>query len=280
VLPRAVDSLQRMYYYLCELRRTRSEVVPEAYLYDVLQTRSYSSAEYSHARTVELAARLAGLSGHSPSDAELRSSIALYNRIRSGLARLIERRRAVPCGFPGAAALDVFTACQLMPPTEFLAVLDTLLASPPQTAPGTRVVVAGSAHDEPVLHTRIAMGGGQVVGDHHFRGELLLGPPVDETLPPLRALSTHYQHDVTSARTFPASVDGFVELVRSARAQGVIFYYYAQEEALTWDHVEQRQALQAAGVPWLCLSMQPYPASEAVDAEVQAFLARISEGHP
>jgi len=57
----------------------------------------------------------------------------------------------------------------------------------------------------------------------------------------------------------------------------VVFYYHAAEEALTWDHVEQRQALDAASVPWLCLDMQPYPPTDAVDAALRAFIARLPE---
>jgi benzoyl-CoA reductase subunit C len=275
VLPRAVDSFQRMYYYLCELRRTGAEVVPEAFLYDVLQYHSYSSGEYSHARTLDLQVRLETLAQRSLNEADLHSSIALYNRIRAKLGKLIERRRSVPCRLAGTTALDLFTASQLMPPDAFEATLDALLATDGEDAPGKRVLLIGSAHDQPLLHAKIARAGGQVVGDYHWRGELLFGPPVDTSLPPLRALSTHYHRDTLSPRSFPAPVDALAEFARAANAEGAIFYYYAEEEALTWDCVEQRQALSAMGVPSLCLSMQTYPPSVAVDTELEQFFARL-----
>src|SRR4051812_18709064 len=37
VLPRSIDSWQRLYYYLCELGRSFGERVPELFLYDLQQ---------------------------------------------------------------------------------------------------------------------------------------------------------------------------------------------------------------------------------------------------
>lgn len=276
VLPRANDSLQRMYYYLCELQRTGAARVPDVYLYDVLQSRSPSSAEYTYARTVDFRARLERLTGAAIGEPDLRASIALYNRVRDRLAELSERRRARPCQLSGASALDLLTASQLMAPDGFLAVLDRQLGAAPEPAPGVRVVLTGNAHDRPVLHASIARAGGQVVGDHHWRGDPLYGPAVDMTLPPLRALAQHYHADVRSTRSYPQPVGELVEFARSVSAEAAVFYYYAEEEALTWDYVDQRNALAEAGIQSLCLSMQPYPPAPAIEPELAAFLGAIS----
>ena len=289
VLPRAIDSFQRMYYYLCELRRTgiaapprsagavpRVASLPEPYLYDVLQSRSPSSAEYTHARTIELKARLERLTRRPIGDDDLRASIALYNRLRAKLAELSERRRARPCRLSGATALDLFTASQLMPVDTFMALLDEQLAAPAERAPGTRVLLIGNAHDQPALHLSIARAGGQVVGDHHWRGEPLFGPALDLELPPLRALSRHYHADVRSPRTYPEPANELAALARDAGAEAAVFYYYAEEEALTWDYVDQRGALAAIGVPSLCLSMQAYPPTRALEPELTRFLSAVA----
>ena len=279
VLPRAVDSFQRMYYYLCELQRLGLERAPAVFLYDVLQTPTYSSAEYSYARTLDLKRRLEALAQRSISDADLHASIGSYDAVRRRLAGAFEQRCAAPCAIAGETVMDLLTVSQIVAPRTIEATLDALLAADTAPAGGKRVVLVGSAHDEPLLHARIAAAGGQVVGDYHWRGELLWGPELDRTLPPLRALATHYQRDVRGARTFPVPIAEFGEFVRARRADAALFYYYEQEEALTWDHVEQRQALDALGVPWLCLSMQPYPAGPAVDAQLREFLAGITERH-
>ncbi|HKO49284.1 MAG TPA: hypothetical protein VJV79_16235, partial [Polyangiaceae bacterium] len=100
------------------------------------------------------------------------------------------------------------------------------------------------------------------------------------TQPPLRALSEHYHRHSWSPRRFPTPIDGFVEFVRAARPEAVVFYYYVEEEALTWDHVPQREALDALSVPWLCLSMQPYPPSSAIGAQLAAFFEQLSDEAP
>jgi benzoyl-CoA reductase/2-hydroxyglutaryl-CoA dehydratase subunit BcrC/BadD/HgdB len=276
VLPRAIDSFQRMYYYLCELQRTGVASLPDTYLYDVLQSRSGTSAEYTHARTLELQARLERLTGRAIGDGDLHASIALYNRLRAKLAQLVERRRAEPCQLSGASALDLFSASQLMAPETFLDVLDRQLAMPAEHAPGTRVLLVGSDHDQPALHAIIERAGGQVVGDRHWRGEPLFGPAIDRELPPLRALTQHYHCDARSPRTFPLPDAELVEVARASRAQAAVFYYHAEEEALTWDYVGQRAALGAAGIPSLGLSMQPYPASDAALPELTRFFAAIA----
>ena len=276
VLPRAFDSFQRMYYYLCELRRTGAARVPDVHLYDVLQSRSRSSAEYTYARTLDFKARLEQLTDRAIGDDDLRSAIALYNRVRAKLAAVSERRRARPCRLSGTTALDLYSASQLMAPDAFLSVLDRQLAAPPEHAPGVRVLLAGSAHDEPLLHASIARAGGQVIADQHWRGEPLFGPPVDASLPPLRALSQHYHADARSTRSYPLPAAELVEVARAVAAQAAVFYYHAEEEALTWDYVEQRDALAESGVPALCLSMQPYPPSAAVEPELAAFLGAIA----
>lgn len=277
VLPRGVDSFQRLYYYLCELRRCGTERVPETWLFDLLKTPWRSSADYNLARTRELAARLQALTGRELTDAALRRSIAQYNRVRRKLSAALGLRRCVPSRLPGAAALDLLAASQLAMPEDFEPQLDALLARGAlDPVPGARVVVAGSAHDQPALHARIAAAGGQVVADYHWRGDLLFGAEIDEHQPPLTAICRHYHLDVIGARTYPTPVDGFVDFVRAAQAQGVVFFYYAAEEALTWDHVPQRQALDAIGVPWLCLSMQAYPPDPTVDAPLREFCARIA----
>lgn len=277
VLPRAVDSFQRMYYYLCELRRLGLERAPAVYLYDVLQTPTYSSAEYSFARTVDFKRRLEALAQRAITDNDLLASIGLYDAVRRKLEGVFERRSGTPCAIAGETVMDLLTVSQVVAPQTLESTLEALIAGDTAPADGKRVVLAGSTHDEPLLHSRIAAAGGQVVGDYHWRGELLWGPELDASLPPLRAIASHYHRDVRGARTFPTPVAEFSAFVRARSADAVLFYYYEQEEALTWDHVEQRAALDALGVPWLCLSMQPYPASPALDAPLREFLAGIAE---
>jgi hypothetical protein len=75
----------------------------------------------------------------------------------------------------------------------------------------------------------------------------------------------------------PVPIEESIEFVRAAKAQAAIFYYYAEEEALTWDYPAQRRALDRAGIPSLCLREQPYPVSEALEDTLRDFMAGVAE---
>ena len=270
VLPRTNDSLQRLYYYVCELRRSFGETLPEPFLYDLLHTPFDTSAAHNLASTRALLRRLEQLSGTSIDDARLAASIALYDRIRSKLARLNARRHAQPAALSGALAFELYTASQQLSPETLEPILDRLLDSPPSAAGGKRVLLVGSAHDTPALYHGIANAGGQVVADFHWRGDLLWGPPIGGTT--LAALSEHYHRHSLSCRTYPVPIEPLLELARTSGAEAAIFFYYEEEEALTWDFGEQRDALRTLGIESLALERQPYPPGGALEPTIRSFL--------
>jgi hypothetical protein len=266
VLPRTIDSLQRLYYYLCELRRSFGEALPEPFLYDLLHTPFDTSAEHNLASTRALAQRLEALSGRPIEGTQLAASVALYDRIRSKLAKLRPR-------LSGEDAFTLYTASQRLLPEAFEPILDGLLGTPPSAAPGTRVLLVGSAHDTPVLYRSVANAGGQVVADFHWRGDLLWGPPVG--VGSLAALSEHYHRHSLSCRTYPVPIAQLLELARSSRARAALFFYYEEEEALTWDFGAQRDALRTLGIESLALEHQPHPPNAACEPAIREFLAPL-----
>jgi benzoyl-CoA reductase/2-hydroxyglutaryl-CoA dehydratase subunit BcrC/BadD/HgdB len=281
VLPRTIDSLQRLYYYLCELRRSFAEPLPEPFLYDLLHTPFETSADHNLESTRVLARRLESLSGQPVSDLQLGASSARYDRIRLKLATLLARRDAEPSQLAGEHALELYTASQRLLPEVFEPILDRLLFSQPAAANGTRVLLVGSAHDTPALHRSIANAGGQVVADFHWRGDLLWGPPIGQSAADggernLAALSEHYHRHSLSCRTYPVPIAALLERARASRAQVALFFYYEEEEALTWDYPEQREALRTLGIESLALERQPYPPAPFVEPMIREFLARAS----
>jgi benzoyl-CoA reductase/2-hydroxyglutaryl-CoA dehydratase subunit BcrC/BadD/HgdB len=274
VLPRTSDSWQRLYYYLCELARSFGEQLPEPFLYDLLHTPFESSAEYNLESTRALAEKLAAVSGKRPSEPELAQSIALYNRIRDKLNQCLARRRAVPCQLAGSDAVELFTASQRLDPLVFEGVLEGLMASPTAAVSGMRTLLIGSAHDTPALHRAVERAGGQVVADYHFRGDLLWGPKIAHARKPIEAIAQHYHRSSLSARTFPTPLESLVELAKTSRADAAIFYYYAEEEALTWDYAAQEAALRALGISTLHFESESYPPSAAVEPRLRDFFSK------
>jgi hypothetical protein len=253
VLPRSNDAWQRLYYYLCELGRSFGERMPEPFLYDLQKLPTESSARYNRRSTQLLADKLHALGGSQ----ELPGAIALYNRIRTELARVLRRRYERPSTLAGAAALDLITRAQREDPQLTEAKLRAL--PPGDPALGTPTLLIGSTHDSPELHQLIARAGGQVVYDFHSRGDWSFGPLVPEDKPPLEALSEHYHKHSLSTRSHPPPLQALLDAAAMSGAEAAIFCYYAEEEALTWDHPAQAAALEARGLKTLQLSRQPYP---------------------
>ncbi len=280
VLPRTADSLQRCYYYLCELKRMGVAKLPPVKLYDLLHTPADSSARYNLQRTAEMRTALEEVAGAPISDAALAAAIKTSNARRRALAAMVALRRQTPARITGEEALAVFEASTRMPAAAFTAALEQAIAETASRAfTGPRVVIAGSGQDRPDLHRLVADLGGVVVGDHHTGGELIMGAPIDETLPPVQAISDHYHRTVASSRTFPTRPAEVAEFAKACSADAVIFVYDAEEEALTWDYPAQRRAVEAAGMAALAFPDQPWPLPvEALRAPLASFLSGLGAG--
>ena len=138
---------------------------------------------------------------------------------------------------------------------------------------GPRIVLAGSGQVTPRLHRLVEAHGGVVVGDFHEFGEPLAAGRVDEAGAPLRAPTAHYHRAVASSRTFPQSAAPLLEFAKAAGADGVLFYFLQEEEALTWEYPAQRRVLEAADMRVLCLEgMTQRPDEAAIGPAIMAFL--------
>ena len=271
VLPRTGDAPHRLYYYLCELERT-GVTVPRPLLFDVTQTPGAASEAYTAQALVHLWHQLRAVAGSSAGDVELRSTIVAFNRRRALLGQLADRRRKAP--LPGAQALAAFMASRMLPDDTFEQGLTALLSAP-ATPAGPRIVIAGSSHDDSGLHRLIEAAGGCVVGDAHGAGEPSIGDPIDTTRTPMEALATHYRATRAGARAFRDAGADILAFANAARADGVIFSYFAEEEALTWDYPEQAVALAGAGIAAIRLGPQTRPFDWAGQAEIKTFIGSL-----
>lgn len=272
ILPRTSDSVQRLYYYLCEIRRMGEAKVPEPLLFDLLHTPWYSSAEYNFSRITELKAGLERVTGTPVTDAALTSAIAAANARRVAMRSLVALRREGRV--TGVQANRVFAAKGAMAGPDFDAALAAVLAAPGPVSEAPRVVIAGSPLDTCALHSLVEAAGGLVVGDFHEFGEPMIGPEVEAGPDPLRALMAHYHRDVASSRTFPQSPKPLVDFAKACGASGVIFNFYAEEEALTWEYPAQRRALEAEGIATLCFEGQPHRPNPLLFAQPLANFVR------
>lgn len=271
VLPRSIDAWQRLYYYLCELSRSFRERLPEPFLYDLQKLPNESSARYNAQSTRLFAEKLQAVSGKPLDERALSASIAQYNRVRSELQRYLARRYQRPIALSGATALELFTAAQRQDPAVVEAALRDLNSTTPSPVEGIPTLLVGSAHDTPLLHHAIARAGGQVVAEFHSRGDWSFGPAIPETSDAMAALTAHYHKHSLSTRSYPPPLDALLELAATSGAELAVFFYYNEEEGLTWDHPAQVAALASRGIRSLLLARQSYPPSAEVAIPLRAF---------
>ena len=278
VLPRAGDSVHRLYYYLCEVARVGAAGLPPVLLADVVQTVGHPSDAYNQGRIAHFWDQMRKIGDQTAGDAELRAAIACANRLRGQLGGLVEKRRSGP-GMAGARALAAFAAARMLPDDQARGVI-AKTASDIAASSGPRIVVCGNAHDDAGLHAAIESAGGRVVGDFHGAGELSIGAMIDEALPELEALRRRYQAGVIGSRSAGDAAEMLATFASEAGADAVVFSYFAVEEALTWDFPEQARALERRGIAALRLSDQarPYAMRQADAAAITKLITQLGLG--
>ena len=278
VLPRAGDSVHRLYYYLCEVARVGAAGLPPVLLADVVQTVGHPSDAYNQGRIAHFWDQMRKIGDQTAGDAELRAAIACANRLRGQLGGLVEKRRSGP-GMAGARALAAFAAARMLPDDQARGVI-AKTASDIAASSGPRIVVCGNAHDDAGLHAAIESAGGRVVGDFHGAGELSIGAMIDEALPELEALRRRYQAGVIGSRSAGDAAEMLATFASEAGADAVVFSYFAVEEALTWDFPEQARALERRGIAALRLSDQvrPYAMRLADAAAITKLITQLGPG--
>jgi benzoyl-CoA reductase/2-hydroxyglutaryl-CoA dehydratase subunit BcrC/BadD/HgdB len=281
VLPRAGDSVHRLYYYLCEIVRAGEANLPPTLLADVVQTTGAPSDAYNRGRLAHFWDQLRAIGNAKAGDADLAVAIASSNQLREQLNDLVRCRRG--SSLAGGHALAAFAAARMLPDDAARsAIADAASKAQASTRFRPRIVICGNAHDDAGLHDTIERAGGRVVGDFHASGELSIGSMIDETLPPLEALRRHYQSGVVGSRSTGDAAASLASFAAEAGADAAVFSYYPVEEALSWDFPEQVRALEAQGVTTLRLGdqMRPYAISPTDASAVAGLIERLRKGKP
>jgi len=265
VFTRANDSIQRLYYYLCELRRRQLCAGPAPLLFDLCKIPRASSALRTQAVTVSLSESLGSRL------AELPRCIGERNRRRQLLFQLQQRREQSPA--PAGSFIErLARASDCCAAQEFDAALAHWLEQPTRGEPGPRLILAGSAPPDDRLHRAVERAGGNIVaelGDHALGR---LGAAIEGGSDPIAALSLHYHAQRHGPRAFGDATTDLLEAARIMRADGVIFWLLQQEEALAWDLPAQRSALEAAALPSLQLVHRHWTADDGAVDGIREFI--------
>jgi benzoyl-CoA reductase subunit C len=285
VIPRSSENMLQLYYYLLEARRLEPQrEIPPLHLFDLLQTPYRATTRYVRDQVERLKTRLEALIESEIPQAAIIDSLLATNRHLAQFDALAALRSAQPARLSGAAALSIVGALGRVAWATHAAWLQNLLdasAALPAFA-GPRMIVKGCAQIHGAFYRFVESREAVIVADEHLGGQLAVGGPFDDTLDPLDAIAHRYQLRSPSLRRYPQSDDDarFLDLVSATRADGVIFWYEANDDVLGWDYPDQKAALDAMGIPSLRLLDQPY--GETPDAatrdQVAAFIDSLRRG--
>jgi hypothetical protein len=265
VFTRANDSIQRLYYYLCELQRRKLCTGPAPLLFDLCKVPRASSALRTQSVTASLSESLG--SGID----KLPQCIRDRNRRRQLLLQ-VQQRRAQSLPPQGSFTERLARASDCCAAQEFDAALAHWLQQPARGENGPRLILAGSAPPDDRLHRAVERAGGNIVaevGDHALGR---LGGAIENQADPLAALSLHYHALPNGPRAFGDATAELLEAARITRADAVIFWLLEQEEALAWDLPAQSRALASAALPSLQLVHRRWNADDGALDVIRDFI--------
>jgi len=237
-----------------------------------------ASHDYLLAELHGLASALQSAFGAEVTEDALRASIVLYNEQRRLLATLYEQRRRVPVDEFWSLTLSAM----VMPVEEHNTLLRQVLrrtAEQGDVEPaGPAVLLTGPVLDDLTIPGLIAGLGGQVVGDDLCTGSRYFDTGADERREPYAALADRYlQRPPCPAKHDPARPreQRLLDLVRSSKAQGVIFVLPKFCDPHAFDYVPLAQALDGAGVPHLAIETDLTVPAGQLRTRLQAFLEML-----
>ena len=286
VIPRSSETWLQLYYYLLEAKKWEPELkLPEIFLFDLLQTPFWTSGRYVRKQVGALAARIGAVTGVTLDDATVNAGIDTVNASRRQLADLNRLRRSDPPRVSGRDVLLANRASGAIPPDAHVRLVAELTRHAEDAPPlsGPRLMVKGSQHDSTLVYDVLADLGAVVVADDHVTGERVFEATIEVgDRDPLQALTRYYQFESLSPRSYPQDRqdERFLEIVRDAAVQGVVFFLEENDDTLGWDYPEQKRLLDEAGVPSIYLPYQPYfhPNAASLRASLEPFVLAIDAG--
>ena len=251
VFPRSNDSLQRAYYYLCELQRRQLARGPRPLLFDVAKIPRHTSLAHTREATLRLSQAL-----RSDLDA-LPDAIALRNRRRDLMQALLQRRRGAQSA-SGPLAERVARAADFCEAGRFDAALQAWLTAPSPPWNGPRLLLAGSAPPDDRWHSAAEAAGARIVeefgdhaGDRWGESIALKGSPLD-------AIADHQTTLRSGSRSFQDRAAALVKRARAAGADGVVLWIIEEDEAIVWDVPAMKASLERANIPLLELTRRAW----------------------
>ncbi len=216
---------------------------------------------------------------------DLRQSVFVYNRIRSILHDIYGIRSQHPENISALDLNRILKASMIMDRGEFLDVLMDLKdqlqrqVSQIQTKPQKRIILSGGICNHPDIYELIEAAGGSVIWDDLCTGTRYVDGLIDTKTDPMEAIAERYM----TRMVCPAKYGGLttrgehlVNLVKTHRANGVIFLFLKFCDPHSFDYPYLKKYLDDAGIPNMLLEIeeQPFPEGQ-LKTRFESFMEMI-----
>lgn len=262
-----------LFHSICDPARNLASVMQRnfpdrrsIYVHLAQNMTSAGAADYLAYEYRRVATELGEVSGYTPTDDDVRASIAAYNAMRDRLRELYALRASNPEKLSTAELYTLVRMATFTDPVESTPMLaDSLEAAMARDArpkDRIRVVVVGSFCEQPPLEliAGIEESGCYILDDDFLLGWRLFKKDVPTEGDPYLALARSYLNDSLHASTKhdlrnPRAA-GLVGSARAHKADAVIFLGAKFCEPGLFDYALYRRALDQEGMPHLFLEFE------------------------
>lgn len=258
VFSRGEDSVQRLWYYVCELQRCGKLGGPKPIIYDVARVPRDTSVSYTENSIRRLMSEL------DLCEADLEAGIALANQRRELLSKT---GRA---GITASAALRT-ARLTLLPSFE-----TQLAENIPTGAELPSAILVGSNPPDERLANPIEAASWRIAKSLNDLSLTRLGNEITNLSDPVKAVASQSQHQAISSRQFTRPNEILPDLVAQTGARAVIMWVIEEDEARAWHVPGVRKATAEAGVPALIMTRRAWDGSDSVAEEMTNFLEALS----
>jgi benzoyl-CoA reductase/2-hydroxyglutaryl-CoA dehydratase subunit BcrC/BadD/HgdB len=284
----------QLYYYLKEVYRLgRAPRLPALHMFDLMQSQREAVRRYNEHQVASLTARLerVGASddgesvearsqpvrGPHQSDSNLRSAIAITNRVRGLQRELIARRWQRMLS--GVDALQALGAGYFLAPSTYAELLAEYVAQLRPDAdlahrrPGV-LVLASEPLSHLDLHRALEAAGALVIAEDDWWGSRAPGADIASEAQPTEAILRKYWLDAASAQVTPADAREAWFRANAAREEvdGVVFYLPPSDRQLGWDYPRLKAWLTEHGKPSILLRSE---AADQLQQQLGEWLATL-----
>ncbi|PKM72766.1 MAG: 2-hydroxyacyl-CoA dehydratase [Firmicutes bacterium HGW-Firmicutes-16] len=233
-----------------------------------------------------LAGELEKLTGNKLTDEKLLKSIEIYNEARGLVKQVLELQKAEHPVITGAEALTIMLAETNMPVEEYIDLLKAFLADVPSRKPITdyraRLMIIGSALDNPAYIKAIEDKGGLVVADTLCFGSMTFGDEfkVDKS-DIFGSIASYYLDRIVCPRMID-NRDALHKLIVNRaldyKVDGLLYVKMQNCECWGGENTYLEPALKDAGVPILYLEREEKLANIGqLEIRAEAFIEMVEK---